>query len=106
MSLPRVLLVASDPRCRRHFAAALREKGFEVSTARHIAEIERWPVGQVVVVDATRFTPLWSAVGAAHVVVLSDPADEEARVPNGVPSTWVPRRLGPGALISVLQGLR
>jgi hypothetical protein len=106
MSLPPVLLVASDPRCRRHFAAALREKGFEVSTVRHIAEIERWPVGQVVVVDATRFTPLWSAVGAAHVVVLSDSADEEAHLPDGVPSTWVPRRLGPGALISVLQGLR
>jgi hypothetical protein len=105
MSPRPVLLLASDPHCRRHFAAALRARGFEVATARYIAEIERWPVGQVVVVDSPRFTPLWSAVGAAHVVVLSEAADDNPYLANGISSTRIPRRLGPEALISVLRGL-
>ena len=102
---PQILLVASDPQCRHHFEAVLRTRGFEVSAVRHIAEIERWPIGQIVVVDARQFTPWWAVVGAAHVVVLSDTTDGAEQVSSGVPSTWLPRQAGPEALIAVLESL-
>ena len=105
MSLPErppILLLYPDTEYRRTFAAALRAVGFEVSTARHIAEIERWPVGTVVVVDAPRFTPWWQTVGAAHVVVLSDSTDARSHACPDMPSNRVPRQSGPEALISIL----
>jgi len=102
---PPILLLYPDTECRRSFAAALRAVGFEVSTVRHIADIERWPVGTVVVVDAPRFTPWWETVGAAHVVVLSDSADAGNHTCPSAPATRVPRQSGPEALISILRAL-
>ena len=104
---PPILFLYPDGECRRDFAAALRASGFEVSAVRHIAEIERWPVGTVVVVDAPRFTPWWATVGATHVVVLSDSADPWDHDPCvDVPSTRLPRECGPAALISILETLQ
>lgn len=102
---PPVLLLDANRERRRRYAAALRANGFEVSAVDHIAEIERWPVGTIVIVDAARFTPWWGAVGAAHVVVLSDSLVAARQSCNGVPSTWILRRSGPEAVISVLQAL-
>ena len=102
---PPILFLYPDAECRRNFAAALRASGFEVSAVKHIAEIERWPAGTVVVVDAGRFTPWWATVGATHVVVLSDSADTEGHACAGVPSTLLHRQSGPEALISILQTL-
>jgi hypothetical protein len=84
---PQILLVAADPQCRVRFEAVLRAAGFEVAAVRHIAEIERWPIGEIVVVDARQFTPWWAVVGAAHVVVLSDTTEGREQISNGVPST-------------------
>ena len=99
---PHVLLLDLDTGRRKHFASVLRGRGFKISAMRHIAEIERWPVGQIVVVDAARFTPWWTEVGALRVVVLSATAVEENRMYNGVPCTWIPHGAGPDALIAAL----
>jgi hypothetical protein len=100
-----VLLISADPQSRSEFAAALRARGFEVSAVRHIAEIQRWPVGEIVVVDSRQFTPWWAVVGAAHVVVLSDTSDQTEKISSGVPSTWIRRESGPDALIAALRSL-
>jgi hypothetical protein len=100
---PQVLLLSADPECRSRFAAALRSRGFEVCAVRHIAEIQRWPVGEIVVVDARQFTPWWAVVGAAHVVVLSDAGEHVEEISSGVPSTWIRRESGPEALVAALK---
>ena len=102
---PQVLLLSADPECRSEFAAALRSRGFEVCAVRHIAEIQRWPIGEIVVVDAHQFTPWWAVVGAAHVVVLSDASEQLEKISSGVPSTWIRRESGPEALIAALKSL-
>ena len=99
-----VLLLDSDAPRRSRVASSLRARGYLVSTATNIAEIERWPVGQIVVVDAPSFTPLWTTVGAMHVVVLSD-AVEAMRRPAEAPCTTISRAAAPEALISVLDAL-
>lgn len=35
-----------------------------------VAEVERWPIGQVVITDAAHLTPFWRQVGAIEVIVL------------------------------------
>ena len=102
LSPRQVLLLDLDIRRRNQFASVLRGKGFEVAAISYMAEIERWPVGQVVVVDAARFTPWWIEVGAVRVVVFSAAAVEERRIYNGVPCTWIPNAAGPDALIAAL----
>jgi hypothetical protein len=62
-------------------------------------------VGEIVVVDAFVFTPWWSVVGAAHVVVLPDASDQLERISSGVPSTWIRRESGAEALIAALESL-
>jgi hypothetical protein len=99
---PHVLLLDLDTRRRNQLASVLRGNGFEISVMSHIAEIERWPAGQIVVVDAARFTPWWIEVGAVRVVVLSAAAVEESRVYDGVPCMWIPCGAGPDALIAAL----
>jgi hypothetical protein len=102
---PQVLLLSADPECRSTFAAALRSRGFEVCTVRYIAEIQRWPIGEIVVVDARQYTPWWAVVGAAHVVILSDSSKQLEKVSSGVPSTWIHRESGPEALVAALKSL-
>ena len=74
-------------------------------TVRHIAEIQRWPIGEIVVVDARQFTPWWAVVGAAHVVVLSDASGQMERISSDVPSTCIRRDSGPEALVAALKSL-
>ena len=99
---PHVLLLDCDRLRREQIATVLRERGFTLSVKSHIAEIERWPVGQIVVVDAERFTPWWGDVGAARVVVLSGTTDEDSVVYNGVQYRWLPHGSGPDALLALL----
>ena len=99
---PHVLLLDLDTRRRNQLASVLRGKGFEISVISYIAEIERWPAGQIVVVDAARFTPWWIEVGAVRVVVLSATAVEETRMYKGVPCMWMSHGAGPDALIAAL----
>jgi hypothetical protein len=97
-----VLLIDLDPHRREQLAQVLRERGFTFSVMSHIAEIERWPVGQIVVVDAARFTPWWVEVGAARIVVLSGTSVDEIQVYDGVPGRRIPHGSGPDALLAAL----
>jgi len=99
---PHVLLLDCDRLRREQLATVLRERGFTLSVKSHIAEIERWPVGQIVVVDAARFTPWWVEVGAARIVVLSGTTVSEIQVYDGVPGRWIPHGSGPDALLAAL----
>ena len=65
-----MLVLLSDPVRRTDLTTLLRELGNEVASATCIADIERWPEGQVVVTERRFFTPFWFEVGATHVVVL------------------------------------
>jgi hypothetical protein len=97
-----ILLLDLNLRRREQVAHILRKSGFEISVKSHIAEIERWPVGQIVVVDAARFTTWWIEVGAVRVVIWSLAAAAESRTYNGVPCTWIPRGSAPEALLAAL----
>lgn len=99
---PHILLLDLDLQRREQLARVLRGRGFTISVMSHIAEIERWPIGQIVVVDAARFTPWWAEVGAARVVVLSGTSGEKTQVYNGVPCMWIPHGSDPDALIAAL----
>ena len=98
-----ILLLDMDVRRREQTARMLRECGFEISVKSHIAEIERWPVGQIVVVDAARFTPWWVEVGAVRVVIWSAATAGESREYKGVPCMWIPDGSGPEALLAALR---
>ena len=102
LPMPHVLLLDVDVHRRERLAAALRERGFEVSVASSIADLERWPSGQIVVVDAARFTPWWAVVGAVRVLVLSDSDTPIDVTCEGVPCTWVPRAADPESLIAAM----
>lgn len=71
-----VLIVSADPERQGALARALRTGGFTVLAVGSIAEIERWPRGDLVVTEWRWFSGLWAEVGAAHVIVLAEtPAD-------------------------------
>jgi hypothetical protein len=84
---------------------ALRAEGMPVLAVSGIAEVERWPAGDIVVTDSRRFTTLWKETGAAHVVVLADnPQDGMDACGRGA-CAWIPRRCTPDTLIDVLYDL-
>jgi hypothetical protein len=70
-----VVLDAEDARLEQT-VSSLRAHGIRVVAATRIANLERWPVGEVVVTDAAHATRWWSDVGATHMIVLAD-TDEE-----------------------------
>ena len=66
-----VLAVVSDTAPRLMIEAACRQVGIPVVAVQHIADVERWPVDQIVVTDSEHLTSWWRAVGAAKVIVLA-----------------------------------
>ena len=67
-----MLLLHSDPAVRESLAETLRSAGIPLTVAGRIAEVERWPAGELVVTDERMYTPFWLSVGAIHVVVLTE----------------------------------
>lgn len=102
LPMPHVLLLVIDGHRRERLATALRQRGFDVSVASSIADLERWPLGQIVVVDSARFTPWWAEVGAVRVLVLSDSDTPINLTCEGVPCTWVPNATDPDSLIAAM----
>lgn len=100
--MPQVLLLDPDLPRREQLAQALRSRGFGISVANRIADLERWPVGHIVVVDAARFTPWWAEVGAIRVLVLSDSAVPVDLTCGGVPCTWISDAADPEVLIAAM----
>ena len=97
-----MLLIEPSPARRHRLAAALRDAGHTVVAVGNLAEIERWPSGEIVVTEGSRFTPWWKHVGASHVIVLaSTPAEGQDACRRGA-SAWVPRTVGPAGLLAML----
>jgi hypothetical protein len=97
-----VLLIESDPQRRTQLSAVLRSTGFSVVAVDRIADIELWPAGRIVITDAAHFTPWWTHVGAAHVIVLADSAKQGAEACAQGATGWVDRGCDPEALLDVL----
>lgn len=100
-----VLLIEADPARRAQLSTALAASGMTVMAVSCIAEVERWPTGDVVVTDSDRFTPWWTRVGAAHVVVLADSEAEGEEACHRGASAWVPRTCSPEALVGTIRDL-
>ena len=71
-----VLVVISDFALRTFVVDGCRSAAVPVRGVRSIAEIEDWPIGQIVVTDAEHVTPFWRTVGAAELIVLARNAGE------------------------------
>lgn len=100
-----MLLVEGNVERRARLSRALMAAGLSVRAVGGIAEVERWPAGDVVVTDSRRFTPFWKETGAAHVVVLADSTEEGTDACRRGASGWVPRHASPRALIDLLDEL-
>ena len=100
-----MLLVEGNDERRSRLSRALRAAGMPVLAVRGIAEVERWPAGDVVVTESRRFTPLWKDTGAVHVIVLADTTDDGTDACRRGACAWVPRHAPPHALIDTLQDL-
>jgi hypothetical protein len=98
-----VLLVESDAIERRKLTLALRQAGLPVLDVSSIAEVERWPKGDIVITEAERFTEWWKSVGATHVVVLADTPEEGAAACAQGATIWVQRRAHPDRLVAILR---
>ncbi len=97
----RVLLIHSDFATRGHLASALAVEGIPLTLAGRIADVERWPEGEVVICDQELFTSFWLSVGAAHVVVTEGEGPVNCRR-----VTTVSLHSGAEALLAVLSSLR
>jgi hypothetical protein len=100
-----MVLIESNTKRRKAIATALRSAGIAVIAVERIAELERWPAGDVVVTESSSFTPLWKEVGATHVVVLADSPTLGSEACGHGASAWVPRMCAPSVVLSMLQTL-
>jgi hypothetical protein len=100
-----VLIIEPDHSRRMSTRSALRYSGLRVTIVERVADIERWPVGGIVVTDYERFTPWWKAVGAGGVVVIVDTPAEGVEARRRGATTWLSRRSAPDALAMVLRNL-
>ena len=99
----RLVVLDSDPFRRASLARTLRAAGFQVSTFGSIAEMERWPVGVVLLIDLPLFTPWWQSVGARQVMVMAPtPAGGQAACARGA-SAWISHTCTPEALITLAR---
>ncbi len=100
-----VLLIEADSARRAQLSIALAASGLTVTAVSSIAEIERWPAGDVVVTDGDRFTPWWARVGASHVIVLADSEQQGVAACERGATAWVPRTCSPDLLVGTVRGL-
>jgi DNA-binding NarL/FixJ family response regulator len=98
-----VLLIEADSERRAQLGMALAASGITVVAVASIAEVERWPEGDIVITDSERFTPWWIEVGAAHVIVLADTAEQGIRACQQGASAWVPRTCSPQVLVGTVR---
>jgi DNA-binding NtrC family response regulator len=84
-----VLVIDSDSTYRKALEQACRAAGLPVLAVSCIAEVERWPAGQIVVTDAAHLTPWWRLVGATEVIVLVRNADEAVAAFDNGATRWL-----------------
>ena len=96
-----VVVIDADSAYRRALADALLAAGLSVVDVDSVAELEQWPIGQVVVTDAAHLTPWWRLVGATEVIVLvRDPEGGAATLEKGAT-----RRLQPPPAVEVVAAM-
>jgi hypothetical protein len=71
-----ILVINSDSADRKALEQACQAAGLSVRAVSSVAEVERWPLGQIVVTDPAHLTPLWRGVGASEVIVLARNPDD------------------------------
>ena len=100
-----MLLLESDAVERIRLTEALQEAGLPVLGVSSIAEVERWPAGDVVITAAERFTTWWKEMGATHVLVLaSTPEDGAAACERGA-TMWVLRPCDTQQLVAAVRSI-
>lgn len=100
-----VLLIESEIGRLAHLSAALRAAGISVIAVQGIADVERWPVGELVVTEADNFTPWWMLVGALGVIVLADTPEQGCDACKCGATAWIPRVCHPSELIVAIRDL-
>jgi len=85
----RVLIIDGDPRQRAALAQACRTAGLSVRAVGSMAEVARWPLGEIVVTDVAHLTPLWGRVGAAAVIVLLPRAADSTKAAERGATHWL-----------------
>jgi DNA-binding response OmpR family regulator len=100
-----MLLLDSDHYERQKLTEALEGAGVPVLGVSSIAEVERWPAGDLVITPADRFTMWWKEMGATHVLVLaSSPEEGEAACARGA-TMWVLRPCNPDELVAAVKSI-
>jgi len=100
-----MLLVETDTHERLRMTEALEEAGLEVLGVGSIAEVERWPTGDVVITEADRFTMWWKEMGATHVLVLANTPEEGAAACARGATMWVLRPCDPSQLVAAVKSI-
>jgi hypothetical protein len=99
---PAVVIVDPDPRQFADIIVACHRAGVPALAIRRIAELERWPYGQIVVMRAAHVTALWKAVGVRHVMaIVEDVADGAAALKRGA-TEWALRQQGAASVAALL----
>jgi hypothetical protein len=100
-----MVLIESDSLRRDVLARALRDAGIAVLAVSSIAELERWPRGEIVVTESSQFTPWWREVGSGHIVVLAETVAEGSRCCRMGAARSLARRCPPARLVTALRSL-
>jgi hypothetical protein len=100
-----MVLIESDSLRRDVLARALRDAGIAVLAVSSIAELERWPSGEVVVTESSQFTTWWREVGCTQVVVLEETAAEGIRCRRMGAALTLGRRCPASRLVTALRSL-
>ena len=99
-----MVLLDAEGAGRELLLSVLRAEGIRVVPASRIANLERWPVGDIVVTDLAHSTRWWIDVGATHVIVLAD-TDEERYIAQRSGASATVARHNPTALLSILRAV-
>jgi DNA-binding NarL/FixJ family response regulator len=99
----RILLIESDESRREYLTEALQAAGLGVLAVGRVSDVERWPNGDIVVTEFSRFSPWWKTIGALHVIVLADSEAEGADACERGASAWFPRDGSASGLVAAVR---
>ena len=88
----------------RQIEQACLAAGFRVQAVSSIAELERWPAGQIVLTDAAYVTPFWTYMGAVEVVAFVDESEGQDALKCGA-TRWMPTASEPDGVAAALRCL-
>lgn len=99
-----VVLLDAEAARREKLRSLLRAEGIRVVPVSRVANLEKWPVGKVLVTHVAYSTRWWIDVGATHVIVLAD-TDEERSLAQSSGASAVVASGNPAALLSILRAI-